>query len=195
MRVFKKRKVDSSFIDNIWGADLTDVQLISKVNKRFRFVSRVIDIYRKYTSVIPLKNKKGTRNTNAFQRLLHESNRKANKIWENKNSEFYNRSIKSPFQNNDLEMSLTHNEGKSIFAERLIRNLKDEIHKYMFLVSKNVYIDKLDHIANKYNNIYHNTYKMKTVDVKSSTNIDSSKEISNKILNLKLVILLEYQNI
>ena len=92
-------------------------------------------------------------------------------------------------------MYLTHNEGKSVVAERIMRTLKKKIHKYMSSMSKNVYIDKLDDIVNKYKNTYHSTMKMKTVDVKSSTYIDSSKKIMIKILHLKLVILLEYQNI
>ena len=57
-RKFKKRKVYSSFRDNIWGADLADMQLISKSNKGFRFLLCVIDIYSKYAWVIPLKDKK-----------------------------------------------------------------------------------------------------------------------------------------
>ena len=61
----------------------------------------------------------------------------------------------------------------------------------MTSISKNVYIDKLDYIVNKYNNTYHSTIKMKPFDVKSNIYINSSKEI----LNLKLVILLEYKNI
>ena len=51
-------KVNSSFIDNIWSADIADMQLISKFNQRFRFLSCVIDIYSKYTWGIPLKDKK-----------------------------------------------------------------------------------------------------------------------------------------
>ena len=66
----------------------------------------------------------------------------------------------------------------------------------MTSISKNVYIDKLDDIVNKCNNTYHRTIKMKPVDVKSNTYIDSSKEKMKmiKILNLTFVILLEYQN-
>ena len=71
-----------------------------------------------------------------------------------------------------------HNEGKSVIAERFIRTIKNKIYKYMTSISKNVYIDKLDDIVNKYNNTYHSTIKMKPVDVKSSTYIDSSKEIN-----------------
>ena len=55
----------------------------------------VIDIFSKYTWVIPLKDKKGIIITNAFQKILDESNRKPNKIWVVQGSEFYNRSMKS----------------------------------------------------------------------------------------------------
>ena len=83
-------------------------------------------------------------------------------------------------------MYSTKNEGKSIVAERFIRPLKNEIYKYMTSISKNVYIDRLNDIVNKYNNTYHITIKLKPVDVKSSTYIDSSKEINDKDLKLKI---------
>ena len=121
IRKFNKRKVHSPFIDNIWGADLADMQLISKFNKVFRFLLCVIDIYSKYAWVIPLKDKKGITITNAFQNILDESNRKPNKIWVDKGSEFYNRSMKSWLEKNDIEMYSTHNDGKSVVAERFIR--------------------------------------------------------------------------
>ena len=66
-----------------------------------------------------------------------------------------------------------HNEGKYVVAKRFIRTLKTKIYKYMTSVSKNVYIDKWDNIANEYNNRYHRTVKMKPVDVKDKTCIDS----------------------
>ena len=73
-------------------------------------------------------------------------------------------------------MHSTHNEGKSVVAERFIRTLKNNIYNYMTSISKNVYIDKLDGIANKYNKTYHSTIKMKPANVKSSTYIDFDKE-------------------
>ena len=81
---------------------------------------------------------------------------------------------------NAIEMYLTHNEGKSIVAERFIETLKNKIYKYMTSASENVYIDKLDDIVNKYNNTCHITIKIKPVDVKSNTYINSGKEIDNK---------------
>ena len=104
-----------------------------------------------------------------------------------------------PFlQNNDIDLYSTHNEGKSVIAERFIRTLKNKIYKYMTLVSKNVYIDKLDDIVNKYNNTYHSTFKMKPVDVKSNTYIDSSKEVKDKDPKFKIgyiVRISKYKNV
>ena len=64
------------------------------------------------------KIQKGITITNAFQTFLNESKRKTNKIWVDKSSEFYNRLMKSFLQNNDIEMCLVHNEGKSVIAEK-----------------------------------------------------------------------------
>ena len=58
IRKFKKRKVYSSFRDNIWGANLADMQLLSKFDKGFRYLLCVIDIFSKYAWVVPLKDKK-----------------------------------------------------------------------------------------------------------------------------------------
>ena len=147
IRKFKKRKVLSSFTDNIWGVDLADMQLLSKFNKGFRFLLCVIDIFSKYAWVIPLKDKKGISIVNAFQKILKESNRKPNKIWVDKGSEFYNNSFKKWLQDNNIVMYSTSNKGKSVVAERFIRAIKNKIYKYMTSISKIVYIDKLDDIV------------------------------------------------
>ena len=104
IRKFKKRTVYSGFKDNIWGADLADMQLINKFNKGFRFLLCVIDIFSKYAWVVPLKDKKGVSIVDAFQKILDDSNRKPNKIWVDKGSEFYNSSVKKWLKNNEFEM-------------------------------------------------------------------------------------------
>ena len=123
-----KRKVYSSFKDNIWGVDLADMHLPSKFNKGFRFLLCVIDIFSKYAWVI-LKDKKGISIVNAFQIILKKSNRKPNKIWVEKGSEFYNSSFKKWVKDNCIKMYSTNNEGKSVIAERFIRTLKNKIYK------------------------------------------------------------------
>ena len=94
IRKFNKRKVYSSFRDNIWGLDLADMQLLSKCNKGFRFLLCVIDIFSKYAWVVLLKDKKDISIDNAFQKIVKESNRKPNKIWVDKGSKFYNNYFK-----------------------------------------------------------------------------------------------------
>ena len=68
IRKFKKRKVYSSFKDNICGVDLADMQLMSKCNKGIRYLLCVTDLFSKYAWVVPLKDK-GATITNAFQRF------------------------------------------------------------------------------------------------------------------------------
>ena len=78
IRKFKKRKVYSTFKDNIWGVDLADMQLLSKYNKGIGFLLCVTDIFSKYAWVGPLKDKKGISIVKAFKIILKQSNRKPN---------------------------------------------------------------------------------------------------------------------
>ena len=137
IKKFEKRKVHAAFKDNIWGADLADMQLLSKYNKGIRFLLCVIDIFSKYAWVVPLKGKKGISIVMAFQITLKQSNRKPNKIWVDKGSEFYNASFKKWLRDNDIVMYSTHNGGKSVVAERFIRTLKSKVYK--FNIKKYVY--------------------------------------------------------
>ena len=133
----------------------------------------VIDFLNKYAWVVSLKDEKGNTISNAFQKILKDYNRKQNEMLVDKGSEFYNSSVKKWFRSNDIEMYSIHSEGKYVVAERLIRNLKTKICKFMTSISKNVYIDKLNDVVNEYNNIYHRTIKTKPVDVEDNTYIDS----------------------
>ena len=75
----KKRKVYSSFRDNIWGVDLADTQSLSKYNKGIKYLLCAIDLFGKYAWVFPLNDKKGTSIVNAFQNIISEG-KKPNKI-------------------------------------------------------------------------------------------------------------------
>ena len=94
-------------------------------------------------------------------------------------------------------MYSTHNVGKCVIAETFIRTFI-KIYKYMTLISKNVYIDKLDYIVNKYINTYHGTIKVKPVDVKPNTYIESSQETNDKDPKFKIgdiIRISKYKNI
>ena len=88
------------------------MQLISKFDKGYRFSLCIIDIFSKYAWVDPLKDKKGVNIADAFRTILDDSNRKPNKIWVDKGSEFYNNSFKKWLKDNDIEMYSIHNGGK-----------------------------------------------------------------------------------
>ena len=113
----------SAFKENIWGAVLADMQLTSKFNKGFGFLLCVIDIFSKYAWVVLLKDNKGISIANVLQSILKKPNKKPNKIWVDKYSEFYNTSFNKWLQDSDIVMYSAHNEGKSVVAERFIRTL------------------------------------------------------------------------
>ena len=97
------------------------MQLISKYNKGIRVLSCMIDIFVKYAWVVPSKGKKGVTIVNAFQSILNDKKRKLNKICADKGSEFYDRSINSWLEENDIEVYSTHNEEIFVVTEKLLK--------------------------------------------------------------------------
>ena len=134
---FKRRKVFSSFKDNIWGVNLADMSLISKFNKGIKYFLCLIDLFSRCAWVIPLKHKKRESIVEGFKKIL-SSGRKPNKIWVDHGSEFCNNKFKGFLKENDIGMYSTHNEGKSVVAERFIKTLKNKIYKHMTYIGKNV---------------------------------------------------------
>ena len=110
IRKFKKRKVYSSFRDNIWGVDLADMQSLSKYNKGNKYLLCAIDLFSKYVWVVPIKDKKGTSIVNAFKKIISKRSeaeskgrRKPNKIWLDQGSEFYNNTFKDFLKINNIK--------------------------------------------------------------------------------------------
>ena len=179
------------------GVDSADTQLISKYNKRIRYLLFAIDFYSKYAWVVPLKDKKGATSVNAFQSILNTSKRQPNKIWVDQGIEFYNSSFRKWLKDNEMKMYSTHNEGTSVVAERFIKTLKNKIYKHMKAISKNVYFNVLDDIVDEYNNTYHRTIRMKPIDLKSDS-IEYNEESNEKDPKFKVgdhVRISKYKNI
>ena len=95
------------------------MQSLSKYNKGIKYLLCAIDLFSKYASVVPIKDKKGTSIVNAFQKIISEK-RKPNKIWVDQGSEFYNNAFKDFLKMSNIEMYSTYNKGKSVVAERFI---------------------------------------------------------------------------
>ena len=94
IKKYNKRKVYSQFKDNIWGVDLADMQSLSRKNKSIKYLLCAIDLFSKYASVVPLKDRKGISVVNAFNKIIKQSGRKPNKICLDQGSEFYNNVFK-----------------------------------------------------------------------------------------------------
>ena len=106
--------------------------------------------------------------------------------------------MKSWLDENNIEMYSMHNEEEFFIAEKFSRTFKNKIYKYMASISKNLYIDKIDDVVNKYNNTYVNKIKVKPVDIIVSTYIDPSKQINDKGPKFKIrniVRISKYKNI
>ena len=186
---FKKRKVHSSFRDNIWGVDLADMQLLSKFNKGNKYLLCAIELFSKYASVNPIKDKKGVSIVNGSQKIISEG-RETNKIWVDQSSEFDNNSFKDFLKINNIEMYSTYNEGKSVVTERFIRTPKNKILKHMTAIA-NVYFDV-------YNNTVHRTIKMKPIDVTSDFYAEYNEDFNKKDRIFKVgdhVRISKYKNI
>ena len=113
-------------------------------------------------------------------------------------SEFYNNKFKSFLKENDIEMYSTHNEGKSVVAERFVKTLKNKIYKHMTTIGKNVYFNVLNDIADKYNNSLHSSIKMKPKDVTNNKFIEYVEETNQKDPKFKIgdhVRISKYKNI
>ena len=86
----------------------------------------------------------------------------------------------------DIEMHSTHNERKSVAAERFIKTLKNKIYKHVTAISKNVYFNVLNYIVDKYNSTYHKTIKMKPIDVKNDSFAEYNEESNEKYPKFKV---------
>ena len=197
IRKFKKRKVYSSFRENIWGVDLADMQSLSKYNKGIKSLLCTIDLFSKYACVVPIKDKKGTSIVNAFQKIISKG-RKPNRIWVDQGSKFYYIFFKDFLKTNNIEMYSTYNERKPIVVERFIRTLKNKIFKHMAAISKNVYFDVLDDSGNKYNKAVHKTIKIKSIDVTVDSYVEYNEDFNKKDPKFKVgdhVRISKYKNI
>ena len=126
---FKRRKNYARFKDNIWAADLVEMESLSSKSKNVKYLLCVIDVFTKYAWVKPLKDKIGQTVLNAFIKIVNESNRKTNKLWVDQGRKFYNYLMQEWSDNNDILKYSKYNGGKSVIAERFIKTLKAKIYK------------------------------------------------------------------
>ena len=155
-RNFQKRSVVSNGIDDIWAADLVEMQKFSKWNKGIKYLLMVIDVFSKYGWIRGLKDKKTETVSKAFDDIF-KSKRKPQMLWTDKGSEFISKHFKDFLKREGIKLYHTENEEKSSVVERWNKTMKNRI-------------DKIDKLVDDYNNARHSSVKMSPVEASKKKN-------------------------
>ena len=132
-----------------------------------------------------MKDKKGKTVLNASMKIKNESNCKPNKFWVDQRGEFYNKLMQEWLGNNDILMYSTHNEGKSVIAERFIKILMSKIYKKMTANDNKSYLPYLNRLVGQYNNTYHHFINKKPINADCSA-FTKKIETNPKALKFKV---------
>ena len=176
---FRRERIIPLYKDETWSADLIDKSSLSKYKNNYKFILTVIDIFTKYAWAIPLKSKSGLSITNGFKIVLSEhpqggfESRKPEKLWEDKGSEFYNKTFRSLLKKSETKIYSTYSDLKAVFIERFNRTLLHIINKPMFINGDGNWVNIVNDAVITYNNNIHSTINMTPVD--ASNNPDKVK--------------------
>ena len=173
---YPRRRIIVNYINEIFAADLVEMQKFAKLNRGYRYLLTCIDIFSKFAWVIPLKDKKGITIKSALQKIFNK--RKPKFLWTDRGTEFYNEQVQDLLNENNIKLYSTNNsEIKSAVIERFNRTFKNMMYKKFTENNNTIFYNILDELVNNYNNKYHSTIKM--------TPIEGSKKVNeNKIKNI-----------
>ena len=186
---FTRKKIIVNYIDEIHSCDLVDIQKYAKMNKRFKYIFTNIDVFSKYAWSFPIKSKKISDIKPCFQKIFKE--RKPKFIWSDKESSFFSKEMLKFFEDNNIKIYYTNSNLKAVVIERFNRSLRELMMKEFVKNNNTVWYNILPKLIKFYNNRYHNTIKMKPVDVNKSNekyikNTIYKYDITNKIPKFKI---------
>ena len=141
-------------INEIWAADLVEMQQFSIWNKGYKYLLKVIDVFSKYGWIVPVKNKQGEPVKEAFQSIF-KNGRKPEYLLTDKESEFYNKHVKDLLANNEITLYLTENEEKSSVVEKWNRAIKNKMWKQFTIENNTAWYNILEDLVEKYNTTKH----------------------------------------
>ena len=176
-RKFQKRIVFAANVNDIWAADLMEMQPLAKYNNGIKYILMIIDVFSKYGWIVPLKSKTGIDVAGAFKRIF-EKDQKPKMLWTDKGKEFYNKHVAAVLAKNNVKLYSTENEEKASIVERWNRTIKTKMWKYFSANNTKKYIDILDQLVNKYNNTKHRTIGCAPVVARQPS---SYKEVFRKL--------------
>ncbi len=170
-RKFEKRQVFAKKANEIWAADLVDMQYYSRTNSGFKYILMIIDVFSKYGWAILLRNKTGAEMTRAFRELFETRGVHPPKfLWTDKGKEFDNKLFRTFLGEKKVHLYWTENEEKSCVVERWNRTIKSWMWKYFTKHRTGIYIHILPELIERYNNTYHRSIKTTPTDARKPSN-------------------------
>ena len=179
---FRRRRVFTKGIDDLWQADLVDLSSLSRYNDGYRYVLTCIDAFSKRAYAIPLKSKTGIVVRDALDKIISEHGNKPVFLQTDKGTEFINVTVQNFLSRNDIKFYTSENENiKASICERLNRTIKEKMFRYFTYKSTLRYVDILQDLMHGYNNSYHRSIKMKPLDV----TVDNESDVRSALYKPK----------
>lgn len=180
VKKFKKRKIVTLGIDNLWAADLLIMTKFAKENAGYKYILNVIDTFSKFVWAQPLKKKDAASVSNAFETIIKRARKNNHQSCDllhvDKGREFVNSGFKLMLKKYNIKMYHTENEEKSAIVERFNRTLNEKL-KFNFHINNNFrWTNILQPILDTYNNTFHHTIQI----APNQVNKTNEKEILQK---------------
>lgn len=192
-KIFPRRNVITRFKDDLWQADLIDMQLHSRKNNGFKFILIIIDTYTRYVWVEPLKNKSGKHVTKAMMNKLKKNQPKL--LQSDNGKEFYNKDFQNLMMKYGIRHYSTYSSIKAGMVERVIRSIKNAVYKHFTATGSWRWTNSLSKLVNNYNAAKHSTIKCSPQEARCGsdkirlfTMSDKKKKVNLKNLYLILTI-------
>ena len=170
-RIFPRRKTYAKGIQDLFQADLADMQQLSKYNDGHRYILTCVDVFTKRAFAVPLKDKRGITLAEAFEKIFAKAIPLM--IQTDRGVEFLNRDVQNVFRKYNVKHYWSLNDDiKAACVERYNRTLKTRMFRYLTHHRTNRWIDILDDLVTSYNGTFHRSIGMAPDDV-TFENVDA----------------------
>ena len=175
-RKFLRRKTFSKGINDLFQADLADMQNLARYNDNFRYLLTCICVFSKFAFAIPVKDKRGATIADEFEKIF--TRRRPNLLQTDRGTEFLNKEVQRKYQQYNVIHYFSFNDDiKASCCERFNRTIKTKIYHYLTHHNTNRWIDAIDDLVESYNNSYHRTIGMSPNEVNSSNEDEVGKRM------------------
>ena len=157
---FQTRRTVTTFKDDLWQADLVQMDKLSRYNQGFKYYLAVIDTFSKFGYAVPLKTKNMTEVTEAFKKILTQSSRSPKNLQTDQGLEFFNKTFRRLTDEHNINHYHTYTDKKAAIVERWNRTIKSDLYRKFTELNTLNWIDILQRVVEDYNTKKHSTIGM-----------------------------------